>query len=303
MATTVQVGGVRCHIVSDGQNIADGGGFFGLVPRVMWERVIKPNALHQIPAEDRCLLIESDAGLILVDTGNGDKLGAKQRQILGVGDRRERLLADMATVGVRAEDVDVVILTHFHGDHAGGATRWDTPDGSPGPVVPTFPRARYLGQRLELADACFPNERTAATYKPDNWQPLLDAGKLSVVDGPQRLGSQVRTEIAPGHTAAIQVVWVEDRGESLLFLTDACSWAVHMSRLAWVPSFDVFPLTSIETKRTLRQHALERDALLVFQHDPQVICARLVDGARGPEVEAVATKEAWADPLPAAVAT
>lgn len=298
MATTVTIGGVRCHILSDGQNIADGGGFFGLVPRVMWERVIKPNELHQIPADDRCLLIESDAGLILVDTGNGDKFGEKARQILGLGDRTGRLLADMASVGFTAEDVDIVLLTHFHGDHAGGATRWDAPDGMPGPAVPTFPNARVIGQRLELADASFPNERTAATYKAENWQPLLDAGKLSVVDGPQRLGSQVRTEIAPGHTAAIQVVWVEDRGESLLFLTDACSWAVHMSRLAWVPSFDIYPMTSIETKRSLRQHALERDALLVFQHDPQVVTARLVDGPRGPEVQPVVSKEAWADPLP-----
>lgn len=298
MATTVTIGGVRCHILSDGQNIADGGGFFGLVPRVMWERVITPNAQHQIPADDRCLLIESDAGLILVDTGNGDKLGDKVRQILGIGDRTDRLLADMASVGFRAEDVDIVLLTHFHGDHAGGATRWDAPDGTPGPVVPTFPRARYIGQRIDLADASFPNERTSATYKAENWQPLLDAGKLSVIDGPQRLGSQVRTEIAPGHTAAIQVVWVEDRGESLLFLTDAGSWAVHMSRLAWVPSFDIYPMTSIETKRSLRQHALERDALLVFQHDPQVVTARLVDGPRGPEVQPIVSKDAWADPLP-----
>lgn len=301
MATTVQIGGVRCHIVSDGLNLSDGGGFFGVVPRVMWERVIAPNARHQIPADDRCLLIESDAGLVLVDTGNGDKLGEKQRQILGVGERRARLLTDMASVGFRPEDVDVVILTHFHGDHAGGATRWDTPDGSPGAVVPTFPRARYIGQRIDLAEASFPNERTAATYKADNWQPLLAAGRLEVVDGPQRIGSQVRTEIAPGHTAAIQVVWVQDRGESLLFLTDACSWAVHLDRLAWVPSFDIFPMTSIETKRTLRRHALEHDALLVFQHDAQVVTGRLVSGPRGPEVQPILTKEAWSDPLPTVV--
>ena len=298
VATTVQVGGVRCHILSDGQNIADGGGFFGLVPRVMWESVIQPNDRHQIPADDRCLLIEADAGLILVDTGNGDKLTPKTRRILGLDERRGRLLDDMASVGYRPEDVDIVLQTHMHGDHAGGGTRWDTPDGSPGLVVPTFPKARTIAQRIEVADASFPNERTAATYIADNWQPLINAGRFEMVDGPQRLGSQVRTEIAPGHTAAIQVAWVEDRGERLLFLTDACNWAAHMDRLAWVPSFDIYPMTSIETKRALRQHALERDALLVFQHDPQVVTGRLVMGQRGPVVAPIVTKPAWADPLP-----
>src|SRR5689334_3747244 len=86
MVYTVKVGGVRCHILSDGLNVADGGGFFGVVPRVMWQRVIPANQENQVPNDIRCMLIESDAGLILVDSGNGDKLNAKQRQILGLDD-------------------------------------------------------------------------------------------------------------------------------------------------------------------------------------------------------------------------
>jgi glyoxylase-like metal-dependent hydrolase (beta-lactamase superfamily II) len=297
MVYTVQVGAVRCHILSDGLNVADGGGFFGVVPRVMWQRVMPPNELNQVPNDIRCMLIESDAGLILVDTGNGDKLNAKQRQILGLDDRNERLLGEMVKVDYRAEDVDVVLMTHLHGDHAGGMTRRELVEGASGPLVPTFPRARYLAQRIELSEASYPNERTAATYVADNWQPLLAAGQMAVVDGPQKLGSQVRTAIAPGHTAALQVVWVEDRGEKLLFLGDACNWAVHLERLAWVPSYDIYPMTSIETKRALRQQILDTDALLVFQHDPQVVTGRLVEGARGPEVQPILTRDGWADPL------
>lgn len=297
MVYTVQVGGVRCHILSDGLNAADGGGFFGVVPRVMWQRVIAANDLNQVPNDIRCMLIESDAGLILVDTGNGDKLNAKQRQILGLDDRNARLLGQLAQVGFRPEDVDVVLLTHLHYDHVGGCTRYDTPDNRPGPLAPTFPRARYLAQRIELSEASYPNERTAATYVADNWDPLRQRGLLHVVDGPQRLGSQVRTSLAPGHTTALQVVWVEDRGEALVFLGDGCSWAVHMERLAWVPSYDIAPMTSIETKRSLRDEALARDALLVFQHDPQVVTGRLVSGARGPEVAPLLTRTGWDDPL------
>jgi glyoxylase-like metal-dependent hydrolase (beta-lactamase superfamily II) len=124
-----------------------------------------------------------------------------------------------------------------------------------------------------------------------------------VIDGPQRLGSQVRTTMTPGHTAALQVVWVEDKGERLVFLGDACSWATHMDRLAWVPSYDIYPMTSIETKRALRQEILETDALMVFQHDPQVVTGRLIAGDRGTAVQPIIQRQGWADPLADAQAT
>jgi glyoxylase-like metal-dependent hydrolase (beta-lactamase superfamily II) len=294
MAYTLTVGSLRCHILSDGLQHVDGGGFFGLIPRTMWQEVIAPNEQNQIACDSRSLLIESDAGLILVDTGNGDKLPAKVRQRLGMDDRDGRLLGELARVGFAPEDVDIVIFTHFHGDHIGGATRWATGEGSP--AVPVFPRARHLCQRLELADASFPNERTAATYLADNFKPLLECGQLDILDGPLRPARGVRTDIAPGHTACLQTVWVEDGGECLLFLTDAANWAVHLERLAWVPAYDVLPLQSIETKRRLRQEALARNALLVFQHDAQVVTGRLVAGKRGLVVQPEITEAAEFDP-------
>jgi glyoxylase-like metal-dependent hydrolase (beta-lactamase superfamily II) len=295
MAFTVQVGRVRCHILSDGQTPVDGGGFFGLIPRVMWQRVIEPNEQNQVPADARSLLIEADAGLVLVDTGIGDKLKGKQRQIVGLDDHHDRLLRELGRVGYRPEDVAVVILTHLHMDHAGGATRWHSANELHGSTIPTFPKARYLVQRLELADASYPNERTAATYLVENWQVLVAEGRLEVVDGPQQICATIRTDMTPGHTAGIQAVWVEDGGESLLFLGDACSWAAHMNRLAWVPAFDIYPMTSIETKRRLQHEALRREALLVFQHDARVITGRLVQGARGPEVQPELEKDPWLD--------
>ncbi|RME51310.1 MAG: MBL fold metallo-hydrolase [Caldilineae bacterium] len=113
------------------------------------------------------------------------------------------------------------------------------------------------------------------------------------MDGDLTLARGVFTEIVPGHTDSIQVVWVEDGGESLLFLGDTCSWAVHMDRLAWVPAFDIHPMLSIEGKRHLRKAAMDRDALLVFQHDAQVVTGRLVPGKRGPQVEPEITEAAW----------
>ena len=137
MAYPIKVGSLQCYILSDGLHYVDGGGFFGLIPRTMWQEVVEPNALNQIPVDSRCLLIEADAGLILVDVGNGDKLLPKVRQRMGMDDRL-RLVGELARAGYKPEDVDVVLFTHFHGDHIGGATRWDTVDGSPGPSCLSF---------------------------------------------------------------------------------------------------------------------------------------------------------------------
>ena len=293
MAYSFKIGSIPCHIVSDGRQLVDGGGFFGLVPRVLWERVIRPDEKNRIPVQMRSLLIQSSAGLILVDTGQGDKLTAKERGIFGMEDSNQRLEADLRRVGFGPEDVDIVLMTHLHGDHAGGCTHWSDPGDSESEAVPSFPNARYLIQRLEMADAAFPNERTRGTYFANNWEPLRRSGQLELVDGDQSLAIGVRSVTVPGHTGSIQAVWVEDAGESLLFLGDACSWAAHLDRLAWVPSFDLEPMRSIEGKRSLRRQAEEKNALLVFQHDGQVVTGRLRQGARGAVVEPEITEEAW----------
>ena len=217
MAYSFKIGSIPCHIVSDGRQLVDGGGFFGLVPRVLWERVIRPDDKNRIPVQMRSLLIQSSAGLILVDTGQGDKLTAKERGIFGMEDSNQRLAADLRRVGCRPEDVDIVLMTHLHGDHAGGCTHWSDPGDPESEAVPSFPNARYLIQRLEMAEAAFPNERTRGTYFANNWEPLRRSGQLELVDGDQSLTAGVRTVTVPGHTGSIQAVWVEDAGESLLF--------------------------------------------------------------------------------------
>ena len=293
MPYSFQIGSIPCHIVSDGQQLIDGGSFFGLVPRVLWERVIRPDKKHRIPAQMRCLLVQSSAGLILVDTGQGDKITPEYRTQFGMDSSNRRLESNLSRVGFSPEDIDIVLLTHLHADHCGGNTRLSDPTDAESEVVPTFPNARYLVQRLEMAEASFPNERTRAHYFPENWEPLRRTGQLEIVDGDQALAGGVRAVIVPGHTGSMQVLWVEDGGESLLFLGDACSWAAHMDRLAWVPAFDLEPMRSIEGKRNLRRQAEEKNALLVFQHDSQVVTGRLRPGPRGAKMEPEITEVAW----------
>lgn len=273
---TFRIGRVPVHLLSDGVYWTDGGGVFGLVPRVLWERVIQPDALNRIPMDLRCLLIECSEGLILVDTGYGTKLPPKRLQQLNLTSET-RLLDDLAATGFNAADVRMVINTHLHADHCGGNTFYD-PEGK---LQPTFPNATYLIQRLELADALLPNERTRATYLAENFLPLVDLGgensgnaRGRLLSGDTQITPEVRVQVTPGHTRSHQVVIVESDGETAVFLADA-GYVANLERLAWVPAFDVEPLVSIETKRALREWAWRRNALLFFQHDIKVPAGRL----------------------------
>jgi glyoxylase-like metal-dependent hydrolase (beta-lactamase superfamily II) len=284
---TYRIGRVRVHLINDGMFWSDGGAAFGVVPRTLWEKVIQPDAQNRIQMALWSLLIESDEGPILVDTGHGHRLSPKRCEQLGLSDDRrvDRRLADL---GYAPEDVAFVINTHLHADHCGG----NTAHGPGGQLLPTFPNATYVIQRLELADATYPNERTRNAYVCENFLPLMDlcqdpeAGIVRVLSGDARITSEVQVKVTPGHTRAHQAVVIESDGETGIFLGDVAGLAVHLERLAWVPAFDVEPLVSMETKRALRDWAWRQNALLFFQHDIAVPAGRLRGEGESWRVEA-----------------
>jgi glyoxylase-like metal-dependent hydrolase (beta-lactamase superfamily II) len=270
------------HLVSDGICWPDGGGAFGLVPRVVWERSVPPDDKNRVLFALNNLLIYSEGKTILVDTGYGHKLSRKMRLHAGLERPQGDLLDSLARLDLKPEDIDIVINTHLHLDHCGGNTiiREDK-------VVPTFPNAQYLIQRLEWSEAIAPNERTQATYFPENYQPLLEAGQMEIINGPTQVTADVRTAITRGHTRAHQVVILESNGETALFIGDMATLHYHLERLAWVTGFDVEPLESIETKRYWQQWAVEKDALLIFQHDIQIPIGKLRPDGKHFKVEPV----------------
>jgi glyoxylase-like metal-dependent hydrolase (beta-lactamase superfamily II) len=266
----MHVGNVSLRFVSDGIHWVDGGSFFGLVPKALWKPIVEPDERNHIPVHLRCLLIETGTHRFLVDTGCGDKLSEEKRgRIRLIGQRR--LLGNLRDLGIEPQDVELVINTHLHGSHCGG----NTVRGAGGQLVPTFPRATYCLQRLELADAVFPNERTQVVYHAENYQPLEQSGQLRLLWGDTRLTDQVRVVVTPGHTRAHQCVIVESGGQTAIFLGDAASWPINIERLTWVPAYDVEPLVSIETKRRLALWAVEKNALLLFGHHPEILAGYL----------------------------
>lgn len=223
-----------------------------------------------------CLLIISEGKTILVDTGLGDKLNEKGVRQWGLEHPEGTMLENLAKHGVHAQDVDIVLDTHLHADHCGGNTT--IRDGK---LVPTFPNAEYWVQRLEFADAMHTNERTRATYLPENFTPIWENNLFRFLHGDTQVTKDVRCAVTPGHTRGLQCILVESGERPLLYVADLASYAVHMERRAWVTAYDVEPLQSIRTKGRWQQWAVENKALLVFEHDTTMPLGELTKDEEG----------------------
>jgi glyoxylase-like metal-dependent hydrolase (beta-lactamase superfamily II) len=276
MHTTFQVGRLRCHALEAGRQALDGGAMFGVVPKPLWERRIPADERNRIPLALRCLLVEHDAGLVLIDTGLGNKESDKFKDIYGVANEgtggRTRLEDALAQLGYRPEDVRWVINTHLHFDHAGGNTYRD-PAGN---VVPSFPGARYVVQKGELDFARHTNERTAASYLPHNFEPV----SFELVDGAADVLPGIRCLPTPGHVPFHQSVLVESGGERACFLADLVPTSAHLP-LPWIMGYDLLPLMTLESKRQLYRRAEAEGWVLVFEHDPEVAAGRLGREGKG----------------------
>lgn len=180
-------------------------------------------------------------------------------------------------LGIAPEQIDLVIDTHLHGDHAGGNMLLS----SSGALVPAFPNAEYVVQRREYADAMHPNERTRATYFADNFDPLVKSGQMRLLDGDTDLAPGIRGVVTPGHTPGHMSVIVQSSGESLMFVCDFASYAIHFERLGWMTAYDIEPIVTLETKRKWQPWALENRAILVFPHDKFRPMGRYVADEKG----------------------
>lgn len=276
LALTRRVGDLTVHALDAGSQRLDGGAMFGVVPKPLWERRIPADERNRIPLAMRCLLVETADALVLIDNGAGNKESDKFQDIYGLDNaatgagHATRLEDALAQAGFGVDDVDVVIDTHLHFDHAGGNTRV-LPDGS---LALSFPRARYVVQRGEFEWAHLRNERIQASYLPHNFDPVMDAGRMELLDGDVEVVPGISVFRTPGHTPHHQSVLVRSAGETLCFLADVIPTSAHLP-LPWIMGYDVEPLITLESKRALLQRARDEEWLLVFEHDPVVPWGRL----------------------------
>jgi glyoxylase-like metal-dependent hydrolase (beta-lactamase superfamily II) len=264
------------HAIQAGGQKLDGGAMFGIVPKPLWQRRITPDERNRIQLGMRCLLIEHEIGPVLIDTGVGNKENAKFYDIYGVENRGERgptaLEDGLLDLGVKPEEVKVVINSHLHFDHAGGNTVLE----SDGRLRPAFVNARYVVQAGEYHFATHTSERTAGSYFAHNFVPLAEAGRFEFIEGDREIVPGIRSVHTPGHTPWHQSLLIESAGERALYLADLIPTTAHVP-LPWIMGYDVEPLVTLETKRRVLARACSEQWLLVFEHDARTPWAKLGD--------------------------
>lgn len=256
----------------------DGGAMFGTVPKALWEKSNPADEKNRIEMEARALLLKSPGRNIVIDTGNGgdfvlkygEKLGGKFTELYNIDQSGPSLKNSLKKFGLGFEDISDVILTHLHFDHAGGATTERN-----GALAPTFPRAQYYVQRRNLETASTPNLRERASYFPANFQPLLDAGVLKLLDGNvENLLPGISVLVSDGHTQGQQMVKITDGQNSLLYCADVVPTSSHV-RLPWLMGYDLHPLLLMEEKLKYLSPAAAGNWYLYFEHDPYCDCAQI----------------------------
>jgi glyoxylase-like metal-dependent hydrolase (beta-lactamase superfamily II) len=266
---SLTIGPYRVHFLSGGRFRLDGGAMFGVVPKVLWNRAAPADERNRIRMRMTCLLLEGNGQKILVDAGSGTKDDPKFRDIYAI-EGPEGLTQDLAALGVKPEDVNAVALTHLHFDHCGGGTT----RGADGAVKPTFPNATYFVRRQEWEDAHHANERNRASYISDNYDPLHKAGQLILHDTDLEILPAVWMKNLPGHTLGHQGCFFDIPGERALYTVDLVPTAAHLP-LVYIMGYDLYPMTTLETKRAILRQATSEGWLFLFEHDPDLNAVRI----------------------------
>ena len=263
MSQSIALGDFQLTSLSGGTLWIDGGNMFGVVPRLMWERASPPDDKNRILLDTNCLLVRTPDSLGLIDTGYGSKAAAKVRERNSLADGFP-LLENLTAAAVSPNDVNWVILTHLHFDHAGGCTTRNV-DGQ---LRPTFPHAKHFIQRTEWDDATSSRPELAGSYFPDDFVPLKEAGLLQLVEETMEIVPGVSTRRTNGHTRGHQIVTLTSGGQTGWYLGDLCPLTPHV-RTFWSMAYDQFPLTVRATKPAVLAEIADRKHLAMFAHDPQ----------------------------------
>ena len=267
-------GDLQLTMLHDGGFRLDGGAMFGVVPRPLWEKLAPADELNRIQLATRPLLVEAAWGRMLVDCGIGDKMPPKLADIYAL-ERERHLDHALAEVGLATASIDFVLATHLHFDHFGGATMREH-----GALKPRFPNARYLIRSAEWEDATHPHERNRASYLQDDFVPLKDAGVVQYFDGDIAVKPGVRVERSGGHTGQHQVVYIESRGKTAVYVADMIPTTAHLQD-PWLMGYDLFPMDTLAFKRRFIREAIDREYLILFEHDPRVSLGYIRENAKG----------------------
>jgi glyoxylase-like metal-dependent hydrolase (beta-lactamase superfamily II) len=262
----VTVGDFEVTVLSDGTYEGDGGAFFGVVPKVLWEERIKADARNMIKVGTNALLIRDGKQTVLVETGIGPKISEKNQSIFR---NQALLMKSFGEAGVAPDEVDVVINTHLHFDHCGWNTYYRD-----GKAVATFPKATYYVQKGEVARAHEQHERDRVSYLTDNYDPLIASGQMKLLEGDAVIAPGISVRVYPGHTRNLQAVIVRSGGKTLCYPSDLVPTTHHLDP-TWVMAYDLYPLECIASRHRFYDEAIPGKWLVAFTHDHEVPLAQV----------------------------
>lgn len=243
---------------------------FGVVPKALWSRVYLSDENNLITLSLRSLVVETGGHVILVDTGWGDKQDEKFFRHLHLHDG-EGLLDGIRITGYGPEDITDVFLTHLHADHCGGGVV--RRENSAGFDV-TFPNAVYHVSRTQWEWAVKNNLREEDAFLEENILPMLESGRLNLIDEEGELFKDFFVKIFFGHTPGLMLPLIKYKGKTLVYTGDLIPTVAHLP-LIWNMSYDIESLKTIEEKERILKESLENNYILVFQHDEIVECCKL----------------------------
>jgi glyoxylase-like metal-dependent hydrolase (beta-lactamase superfamily II) len=257
---TLTLGDFELSVFSDGNYKLDGGAFFGVIPKVMWSKKVAADEQNYVTSGLNSLLIRTGEKNILVETGMGNKLSERMIKFYG---QPAKLLENLTAGGVQPDEIDIVINSHLHFDHCG----WNTVRDKNGKAVPTFPRAKYYAPEGEWQYARHPSERDAISYIPDNYDPLVKNGQMTLLKGGEEIVPGISVKTFPGHTASMQAVIITSQGKTACYISDLIPTTAHID-IPWGMGFDLYPLQTIESRKQYYTHSIAGKWLTVFTHDP-----------------------------------
>ena len=268
----ITLGDFELSIFSDGTYPLDGGAFFGVVPKIMWAKKVPADERNYCTAGLNSLLIRTGRQTVLVETGMGNKLSERMRKFYS---QPAQLLDNLVAGGIAPEDIDIVINSHLHFDHCG----WNTVRDNNGKIVPTFPRAKYYAPRGEWQYARHPSERDSISFISENYDPLVESGQMTLLDGEEEIVPGISVLTLPGHTAHMMGIIVQSpssapKPATACYVSDLIPTTAHID-LTWGMSFDLYPLQTIESKKNYYARAIPEKWITVFTHDPKIPWAYL----------------------------
>ena len=256
----MRIGEFDIRLITDGKFWLDGGSMFGIVPKNLWSRLVECDEQNRMPLALNCLLIETPDKRILFDAGIGTNTSSKFNRIYKVADVKG-MRYRIEEIGLKVEDIDMVIFSHLHFDHVDGAV--DVVDGTPAPV---FPDAEYIVQAGEWHHARDTNEFTAGGYSDFSFEALERTGRLRLIEGDAEVIPGVKVHVTGGHTAHHQMVIIESKGEKAACFADLIPMPAHLS-LPYIMALDEYPLQTLESKWLLLRQAADERWLCFFDHE------------------------------------